>query len=106
MLKRLFLIYTHPNVARPTAKPIVLVEAVSPTRFTATICGLPSVGDLLSSIDQVPLLSDVLEAFGGVALTANRPSKHLSRRGSFEIALHDFTLRELLRVEAQSIQFS
>jgi hypothetical protein len=60
----------------------------------------------LSSIDQVPLLSDVLEAFGGVALTANRPSKHLSRRGSFEIALHDFTLRELLRVEAQSIQFS
>jgi hypothetical protein len=90
---------------RPTAKPIV-VETVSPTRFIATICGLPSVGDLLSSIDQVPLLCDVLEAFGGVALKANRPSKHLSRRGSFEIALHDFTLRELLRVEAQSIQFS
>jgi len=75
LLKRLFLIYTHPNVARPTAKPIVLVEAVSPTRFTATICGLPSVDDLLSSIDQALLLSDVLEAFGGVGLTANRPPK-------------------------------
>jgi hypothetical protein len=75
LLKRLFLIYTHPNVARPIAKPIVLVEAVSPTSFTATICGLPSVDDLLYSIDQVLLLSDVLEAFGGVGLTANRPPK-------------------------------
>ena len=53
------------------------ISTVSPTKLAATICALPSAGDLLSSICQFPSFADLSAAFGELGLSAKRPSKHL-----------------------------
>src|SRR6516162_2485857 len=65
------------------------MRTVSFTRFDATTWGLPSVGDLVSSIDQFACAPP--EGFCGLEASPNKRSKHLKRSLSSVIALHDFT---------------
>jgi hypothetical protein len=107
LLESSFLINTQRNVNRPTAKPIVLsgkrsfgclvFAAQDQYRITYKICRndweLPSVGDLLSSIDQFFACFSAGTA-SGFAVSLNNLSKHLRHSLSSVIALHDFASAE------------
>src|SRR5580658_9418451 len=65
------------------------MSTVSPTKFAVITSGLPSVGDLVSSIDQ--FACGFSRRFWGLGGEPNKPSKHRSLSLSSVIALHDFT---------------